>query len=99
MTECVKIYIRQVPENTPDDYLDADGNLSIDLPADFSFTQERVSEKLSDANKFEIGGTYGFSAPRTRKNDWIFSLYTHVLNLDAPPPLVEVVAMQGMSPL
>lgn len=97
MNSCVRIYIQDIPDNCP--YLDADGNLYIDLPDKFSLEQERIAEKVNQIGKLQIGGTIGFNAPRTKKNDWIFDYYSNLLKLDAPDPRLFVSVTQGMFPI
>lgn len=94
---CTRIYIQDIPQNCP--YLDDDGNLYIDLPRKFSLEQERIAEKINQLGKLQIGGTVGFSAPRTPKNDWIFGFYTNILKLDSPAPRLFVTVIEGMYPV
>lgn len=96
---CARLIIQTPPPNTPAHYLNALGQLEVDLPDDFSFRQSRVAEELNDLERIEIGGTLGFSINLTPKNDWIAQQKVDVQGMDRPVARYDVVAMNSGTPM
>lgn len=92
-----RIEIIDIPANISSRFIDDTGNVTLDLPAGFTFQLTARLEELSDINKIEGAAVLGFDLPKTPKNDFLFKNFDspNIIDNDFSPIEVRLMTAGG----
>lgn len=92
---CAAIQILDTVPGFPSDWLSGNSTIFLDLPVDFDFALSKNVEELTNINELQLSGVYGFSVPKSPKNQFILRDWVDANTYDFTGVPVNVRAYSG----